>query len=243
MPEQMLALSRRDVLRAGLGGALLLGVHFATSRVASAQEVSDGVFAPDAFIRIDSSGATTLIMPQVEMGQGIYTALTMLIAEELDLDMETVRLEAAPPSDALYGNPIFQIQATGGSTSVRAFWVPLRTAGATARAMLIAAAAQTVGRRCVDLQHRCRQGGPCGERPFGALWRTRRRGGAGDPARNGRLETTFGLPADRQDATPPGYSRQGQRQPEIRHRRDAGRTELRHARFVTRSGRQGRFDR
>ena len=145
MPEQMLALSRRDVLRAGLGGALLLGVHFATSRVALAQEVSDGVFAPDAFIRIDSSGATTLIMPQVEMGQGIYTALTMLIAEELDLDMETVRLEAAPPSDALYGNPIFQIQATGGSTSVRAFWVPLRTAGATARAMLIAAAAQQWG--------------------------------------------------------------------------------------------------
>lgn len=134
--------SRRNFLRAGLAGGLLLGVQFASGKVALAQEeTAPGAFAPDAFIRVPASGPVTLIMPQVEMGQGIYTALTMLIAEEMDLDLAQITLEAAPASDALYGNPIFRIQVTGGSTSVRGFWMPLRTAGATARAMLVEAAA------------------------------------------------------------------------------------------------------
>jgi isoquinoline 1-oxidoreductase beta subunit len=80
-------------------------------------------------------------MPQVEMGQGIYTAMSTLIAEELDVDLERVKLEAAPPNDALYGNPILKVQMTGGSTSMRAFWTPMRQTGASARAMLVAAAA------------------------------------------------------------------------------------------------------
>src|SRR5260370_27096928 len=81
-------------------------------------------------------------MPQVEMGQGIYTAVAMIRADELDADFAQVTLEHAPPSDKLYGNPLFQIQVTGNSNSVRAFWKPLRRAGAAARAMLIQAAAQ-----------------------------------------------------------------------------------------------------
>jgi isoquinoline 1-oxidoreductase beta subunit len=81
-------------------------------------------------------------MPQVEMGQGIYTAVAMIMAEELDADFSSVVLEHAPANEKLYANPAFGIQATGGSTSVRAFWEPLRAAGATARAMLIQAAAQ-----------------------------------------------------------------------------------------------------
>ncbi|MGF7148912.1 isoquinoline 1-oxidoreductase beta subunit [Sphingomonas zeicaulis] len=135
-------LSRRQALRIGAvgGAAFLLGINLRTASIAAPDGTA--AFAPDAFIRIATDGQTTLIMPQTEMGQGIYTALSMLIAEELDLPLHGVTLEAAPPSDKLYGNPIFQVQATGGSTSVRAYWLPLRKVGASARAMLVAAAAR-----------------------------------------------------------------------------------------------------
>ena len=68
-------------------------------------DVTDGKFAPNAFIRIDEAGHTTLVMPQVEMGQGVYTAIAMILAEELDADFAQVTLEHAPPNDKLYGNP------------------------------------------------------------------------------------------------------------------------------------------
>src|SRR6266850_5401816 len=77
------------------------------------------------------------------MGQGTYTSMPMLIAEELEVDLRQVTLEAAPPDDRHYANPIFQFQVTGASSSVRAAWEPLRRAGATARTMLVSAAAQT----------------------------------------------------------------------------------------------------
>jgi isoquinoline 1-oxidoreductase subunit beta len=136
-------LSRRQLLHAGAvgGAALLLGVNLKSGQVAAAIP-NQPPFAPDAFIRIANDGRATLIMPQTEMGQGIYTALSMLIAEELDLPLDGVTLEAAPASDRLYGNPIFVVQATGGSTSVRAYWLPMRKVGASARAMLVAAAAR-----------------------------------------------------------------------------------------------------
>ena len=69
-------------------------------------------------------------MPQTEMGQGVYTAVAMILAEELDVPFEGIVLEAAPPNDKLYGNPSFGIQVTGNSNSIRAFWMPLRKAGA-----------------------------------------------------------------------------------------------------------------
>src|SRR6202040_4029370 len=97
-----------------------------------------GQFAPNAFIRIDHAGKTTLVMPQVEMGQGVYTAVAMILADELDADFAAVTLEHAPPNDKLYGNPTFGIQVTGNSNSIRAFWKPLRVAGGSARAMLVA---------------------------------------------------------------------------------------------------------
>jgi isoquinoline 1-oxidoreductase beta subunit len=75
------------------------------------------------------------------MGQGVYTSMAMLLAEELEVDLNRVRLEHAPPDDALYGNSILHIQTTGLSTSIRAFWTPLRQAGAVARTLLISAAA------------------------------------------------------------------------------------------------------
>ncbi|MGD0141897.1 MAG: xanthine dehydrogenase family protein molybdopterin-binding subunit [Rhizomicrobium sp.] len=147
-PKSPRALSRRSLLRTGaaVGGGLLLGFQMpfaeaATANAASGAAPDVGPFAPDAFIRIDRAGKVTLIMPQVEMGQGVYTALSMILAEELDAAFDSVAVEAAPPSDALYGNPMFGIQATGNSNSVRAFWKKLRQAGAGARAILVQAAA------------------------------------------------------------------------------------------------------
>ncbi len=93
-------------------------------------------------ILASGAGKTTLVMPQVEMGQGVYTAVAMILAEELDADFSQVTLLHAPPNDKLYGNPTFGIQVTGNSNSIRAFWKPLREAGAGARAMLVQAAAQ-----------------------------------------------------------------------------------------------------
>ena len=137
--------SRRAVLQSGLAGVFVLGFHLPAHAVNEPEQPPDntqGKFAPNAFIRIDRSGQTTLVIPQVEMGQGVYTAIPMILAEELDADFSKLTLEHAPPNDKLYGNPIFGIQATGNSNSIRSFWKPLRIAGATARLMLVQAAAQ-----------------------------------------------------------------------------------------------------
>ena len=81
-------------------------------------------------------------MPFIEMGQGTYTSIPMLIAEELEVDVDKVVIEHSPPDDKVYANPLIGIQITGGSTAIRASWEPLRRAGATARVMLVSAAAQ-----------------------------------------------------------------------------------------------------
>jgi isoquinoline 1-oxidoreductase beta subunit len=100
-------------------------------------------FVPNAFIRIGTDGSIILTMPYVEMGQGTYTAIPMLIAEELEVGLDQIQLEHAPPDAKLYGNPLLGgEQATGNSNAVRASWQPLREAGAAARVMLIAAAAK-----------------------------------------------------------------------------------------------------
>src|SRR3984957_15171040 len=136
--------SRRGFLKSGLAGGLVLGFHLPLRAANEPEQLPDnptGQFAPNAFIRIDHSGKTTLVMPQAEMGQGVYTAIAQILAEELDADFAQVMIEHGPPSDKLYGNPIFGVQVTGNSNSIRAFWDKLRNAGAAARAMLIAAAA------------------------------------------------------------------------------------------------------
>ena len=137
--------SRRGVLTSGVASAFLLAFYLplrAENDPVQPPDDTSGKFAPNAFIRIDPAGKTTLVMPQVEMGQGIYTAVAMILAEELDANFADVVLEHAPANEKLYANPAFGVQATGGSTSVRAFWKPLRAAGATARAMLVQAAAK-----------------------------------------------------------------------------------------------------
>jgi isoquinoline 1-oxidoreductase subunit beta len=136
--------SRRGLLKGGVAVGFTLAFHLpvrAANEPELAPDTTDGKFAPNAFIRIDHAGKTTLVMPQVEMGQGVYTAVAMILAEELDADYSKVALEHAPPNDKLYANPIFGIQVTGNSNSIRAFWKPLRQAGAAARAMLVQAAA------------------------------------------------------------------------------------------------------
>ena len=114
--------SRRSLLTGGLAGGFLLAFHVPVRAVNEPVQPADdtaGKFAPNAFIRIDATGKTTLVMPQVEMGQGVYTSIAMILAEELDADFAQVTLEHAPPSDKLYGNPMFGIQATGNSNSIQ----------------------------------------------------------------------------------------------------------------------------
>jgi len=129
-----------------MGGGLVINLALPLAlRPVLAAAAAPLTFAPNAFIRIDRQGAVTLVMPMVEMGQGIYTAMAMLLAEELEVGLDQVRLEHAPPNDALYANSILHIQTTGLSASIRAFWTPLRQAGAVGRSVLIEAAARQWG--------------------------------------------------------------------------------------------------
>lgn len=133
--------SRRAFLKvtAAVGGGLMIGW------VPEAAADQASLFVPNAFIRIDPAGKVTIISPAIEMGQGTYTSLPMLVAEELDIDLANVTVDHAPPDAKHYGNPlVFGVQMTGGSTSVRAFFLPLRQAGAAAREMLIQAAAASL---------------------------------------------------------------------------------------------------
>ncbi len=137
-------LSRRSFLAAGaaVGGGLVLSLRLPLGRSEAAAPES---FAPNAFIRIGSDGEVVLTMPYVEMGQGTYTSIPMLIAEELEVNLKQVRLEHAPPNEKLYVNPLLGVQATGNSNAMRGAWKPLREAGAAARTMLVAAAANRWG--------------------------------------------------------------------------------------------------
>ena len=137
-----MAWSRREFIVAGAaaGGGLLLSCRLGKRD----DTVAAGTFAPNAWIRIGRDGVVTLVMSQVEMGQGTYTSMPMLLAEELDVSLDQVTLEAAPPARP-YFNPALGFQGTGGSTSVRVMWMPLRHAGAVARTMLVAAAAKEWG--------------------------------------------------------------------------------------------------
>jgi isoquinoline 1-oxidoreductase beta subunit len=147
-------LGRREALK--LGGLSIAFLWVGTSGVAgaaisarrqpgdAAAARADGnpAFAPNAFIRIDADGRVRLVMPAVEMGQGIYTGACMMLAEELDVGMDQITVEHAPPNDELYSMPLLGGQITGGSTSTRGQWQVLREAGAMARTLLVTAAAQ-----------------------------------------------------------------------------------------------------
>jgi isoquinoline 1-oxidoreductase beta subunit len=134
--------SRREFLRTGaaVGAGLTIAVQLGCSSPGKPGAPVTTPFEPNAFLRLGTDGSVTVVVGFSEMGQGVLTAIPQLVAEELDADWESVRVEQAPAGEA-WNNQMFGLQGTGGSSSVRAAWQPLREAGAKARAMLIAAAA------------------------------------------------------------------------------------------------------
>ncbi|MCR9095481.1 MAG: xanthine dehydrogenase family protein molybdopterin-binding subunit [bacterium] len=152
MSETISDLSRRSFLKGS--GALVLGIGLgacandeAPSPAIVNANVDPGlVFEPNAFVRIAGDDTVTLVSKHMEMGQGPYTGLATLVAEELDADWAQMRAEAAPADDARFGNLLFGgVQGTGGSTAIRNAYMQMRQAGATARQMLVEAAAETWG--------------------------------------------------------------------------------------------------
>lgn len=150
-PTERIDHDRRTFLKvsAVAGGGLLIGFHLpAWRQEADAAQTADEL-APNAWIRVGVDDSVTLQVASSEMGQGVMTAIPMLLAEELECDWSKVRVEHAP-AHADYKNPVFGRQATGGSTAVRGYWTPLREAGAAGRELLIAAAALTWGVKAED---------------------------------------------------------------------------------------------
>ena len=133
-------IARRDFIKLSVAasGGLLIGLSIPSL---AQNKMGAAVFKPNAFVRIGSDEVVTVIVNHSEMGQGVFTTLPMLLAEELDADWTKVRFEPAPV-DPAYNHPVFGIQMTGGSTSTWSSFDQFRQAGATARAMLVAAAAQ-----------------------------------------------------------------------------------------------------
>jgi isoquinoline 1-oxidoreductase subunit beta len=139
-------LTRRHFMQVGaaVGGGLLLGVAIPRSRPTPLRHGDPSAATPlNAYVRIDTGGRVTVVMPKVEMGQGTYTSLPMLVAEELEVGLDSIDIEPAPPDPAVYG--FDGDQSTGGSTTIRLCYLPLRKAGAAARGMLIGAAAKKWG--------------------------------------------------------------------------------------------------
>jgi isoquinoline 1-oxidoreductase subunit beta len=136
-------LHRREFLKkSAVGGtALVIGFYLPGKFEALASPPPSEPVAANAWVRIARDDSVTILIDKSEMGQGIVTALAMLLAEELDFDWKKVKTEFAPAAPQ-YFNPVFGLQGTGGSTSVRASWGPLTKAGAALREMLVAAAAQ-----------------------------------------------------------------------------------------------------
>jgi isoquinoline 1-oxidoreductase beta subunit len=138
---------RRTFLTAGVaagvvGSGLVLGIRYAGRREAAAAGSANGrTFAPNAFVRVAPDDTVTIIIGKAEMGQGIYTGLAMAVAEELDVDPSRVQIEFSGV-DPAFNVPFMPIQLTGGSMSTSTTYTPLREAGARARAMLLAAAAE-----------------------------------------------------------------------------------------------------
>jgi len=138
-----MAMNRRDFLKisAGTSGSLMLSLSLpGCSGISTGFREETGEWRPDAWLEITRDDRVYFTLARVEMGQGTYTGLTTLIAEELEVAPESIEPRFAPVADE-YKNPLYKLQLTGGSTSLATSWEPLRTAGASAREMLILAAA------------------------------------------------------------------------------------------------------
>lgn len=135
-------LSRRSFLLLGLaGGGIAVGGAFALREIMGGG-LPDPVTDPRVFLQIDSDDTVTVLIKHLEMGQGIMTGLSTLVAEELDADWVQMRAELAPGNQALFQNNLYGRQATAASTSIQNSWMQMRQIGASARHMLVAAAAE-----------------------------------------------------------------------------------------------------
>ena len=155
-------LDRRAFLKvsAAAGGGLVVGGYLSDLVGAPTVAKAAGVFEPNVWVKIAADDTVTMTLTMLEMGQGVMTSMPMLVAEELDIDWNRIKTEWAP-ADAKYGNPNFGgQQLTAGSNSVRGMWKMLRESGATARAMLMTAAAQTWGVAESSLDRRQGRGRP-----------------------------------------------------------------------------------
>jgi isoquinoline 1-oxidoreductase beta subunit len=163
-------LTRRGVLKAS--AALVVATFVPVGGRMGRALAADAPLPPNAYIRIGADGGIALVMRHVEMGQGIWTGASMLMAEELDVGLDQVTPEFAPPDNAVYADPLLGEQATGGSTSIRADWEPLRRAAATVRAALVRAAAAQWGvdpAACVVTRGIVKHAASGRELPYGAL--------------------------------------------------------------------------
>jgi isoquinoline 1-oxidoreductase beta subunit len=136
--------TRRDVLKGGVALTVAIGLpQAAGAKTTSEASAKGGVLEPGAFIRVGADDTVTVLSKHLEMGQGVYTGLATIVAEELDADWTKMRVDGAPADAKLYNNTAFgPMQGTGGSTSIANSFEQLRKAGATARTMLVTAAAQ-----------------------------------------------------------------------------------------------------
>ncbi|MCG2581974.1 MAG: molybdopterin-dependent oxidoreductase [Marinobacter sp.] len=139
-----MTLNRRDFLKvsAGTSGSLVFALALpGCSGIQIGYREEEGAWKPDAWLELTTGNKVYFTLARVEMGQGTYTGLTTLIAEELEVDPAAITPKFAPVASE-YRNPLYKLQLTGGSTSIATSWMPLRQAGAEAREMLILAAAR-----------------------------------------------------------------------------------------------------
>ncbi len=173
-PASPLEVSRRGFLQtsAVASGGLMLGIAVPTGGAWAAGMM----YTPNAWVHISDDNTITLISARSEMGQGVYTSMPMLIAEELNVDLRSIKVAIAPPDAKLYGNALLGgPQLTGGSTSVRDGWEKLRIGGAQVREMLISAAADEwkVERSTLKAENG-KVSAPRARAPLTANWRRRR---------------------------------------------------------------------
>ena len=202
-----LQMERRAFLKISVAasGGLLIGLYLpGASKLAAAQERSASAFMPNAFLRIGTDERVTVIVNHSEMGQGVYTALPMLLAEELDADWSKIGYESAPV-DAKYNHPIFGMQITGGSSSVYSGFEQYRGRGALECRSGKSAYGIRNGTRWHESQVKLRS--------------ARRSSGKDDTARKGHSKGCQGVQADRHAGKAARYSRKNKWQSRFWHRR------------------------
>ena len=208
-----LMLTRRHVL-----GGLVIAIALPGCKQSRNSSGKSSTLEPNAWLRIGSDDTITFFCDRAEMGQGVYTSLPMLVAEELGVGLERIKVEFAPPGDQ-YINNMIGGQITGGSTSVRDAWEKLRKAGATARHLLVTAAAEEWGinaRSCkvvdgvIDLA----------AAQEAEVWRSGRGRRQTTHPEGRATQTRVAVHAHRQGAEAQGHAGQGRWQRDLRHRRE-----------------------